>query len=172
VNKFIDKYIQLRKEIDGKCTQLWDQHIKNMQCRAGCSLCCQSFKILPVEYDSIKILLKEQVFNINKHAKKTECKFLVNKECSIYENRPIICRTHGYPLARFNEEYDAYDISHCHLNFIGFPLEKFKSSNVYFEDENNRKLYLLNQEYLKENPEKEYDPIQLIELNDLASQNL
>ena len=73
-------------------------------------------------------------------------------------------------MARFNEEYDAYDMSYCQLNFVNFPLEKFNADNVYFEDDYNSKLYKLNQEFLKEIPEKDYDPIQLVELNDLVDE--
>lgn len=170
IKTHLDKYLALRSKIDAACENLLAQHYKNMQCKSGCSSCCQAFKILPIEYESIKASIGNLSLIINKKAKKDECKFLVDNKCSIYEHRPVICRSHGYPMARFNEEYDAYDMSYCKLNFIDFLLEKFNADNVYFEDDFNARLYKLNQDFLKVIPEKDYDPIQLIELNDIADE--
>ncbi len=158
----------MRTEIDEACSKLWRLHSNSMQCQSGCSSCCQAFKILPVEYESIKENLKNLSFKINSEAKQGECKFLVDNKCQIYEHRPIICRTHGYPLVRLNEELEEYEVSYCPLNFKDYPLENFNSENVFFEDTFNSKLYQLNKDYLIDTSNDDYDAGQLLKLNSLA----
>jgi Fe-S-cluster containining protein len=71
-------------------------------CKKGCSYCCHlSIPIYAFEArfigESIKVNPVELKHNIrrdsNKFSEKTPCTFLVNNECSIYENRPLACRT-------------------------------------------------------------------------------
>ena len=163
------EYKDLREEIDTTCNQLRKLHKEEMVCKDGCDSCCRSFKILPVEYHSIKKAINNSDIEINRKAKKGECKFLVNKRCTIYSERPIICRTHGYPLVRLNEETEAYEVSFCKLNFSNFPLIKFNESNVLFEDTFNSKLYMLNKRFVKELKQENYDAIELLELNNLTT---
>lgn len=137
-----------------------------MKCGAGCSSCCQAFKILPIEYEYIQQQLKLNNITTTNKVKKGECKYLIDNKCSIYEYRPIICRTHGFPLVRLNEEVEEYEVSFCELNFIKFPLEQFNANNVFFEDTYNSKLLQLNNKYLSAQKEQKYDPGQLLEVND------
>lgn len=167
--KYFQKYLKIRDSIDNSCKKLWGIHSKHMKCRKGCSMCCQSFKVLPVEFNTIQKAIAGKDVQVNKKASEGQCKFLVNNSCSIYENRPVICRTHGYPLVRINEETEAYEVSYCELNFVGYPLEKFKHTNVFFEDTANSKLYMLNKEFIEASGESEYDPVELIALNNLKT---
>jgi len=166
LNKHLEEYKALRDEIDSKCSELWSMHKSNMQCGAGCSSCCQAFKILPVEFDYINQKLKEEGIDTDKPFKKGECKYLVDNKCSIYAHRPIICRTHGYPLVRLNEEVEEYEVSYCQLNFKSFSLEKFNANNVFFEDTYNSKLFQVNKNYLDSLPNTDCEQGQLLELND------
>jgi Fe-S-cluster containining protein len=168
--KYFNDYIDLRNQIDSECDKLLEKHSSNMKCDLGCSSCCQSFKIFPIEFDWIKSQIQKTNPSINKNTNNDECCFLVDDKCTIYEHRPIICRTHGFPLARFNEEYEAFDILYCQLNFENYPLSNFNNNNVYFEDTNNNKLYKINQEYLNNNLLNKYDAIQLININDLIKE--
>jgi Fe-S-cluster containining protein len=171
-SEFISDYKLLRDEIDAKCARLWNLHLSQMNCKEGCSQCCQAFKILPVEFHAIQSSLDGNEIAVNKNKKSDQCKFLNEKTCSIYENRPIICRTHGYPLIRLNEEAGAYEVSFCELNFIDYKLEKFNRNNVFYEDKYNSKLFMLNKRFIQHIPEKMYDSIQLIELNDIGVKTL
>ncbi len=167
MKKHFEQFEKIRERIDEQCARLWEKHSKHMQCRAGCSMCCQSFKVLPLEFHYIQEKIQNKNIPINTNYKKGECKFLVDNTCMLYEERPIICRTHGYPLARLNEEASAYEISFCELNFKGFSLDKFTKQNVYFEDDFNSELFALNKEFIKEHHELDYDTIELIEVNKL-----
>lgn len=85
-------------------------------CKEGCSYCCEQgeypfseieFNYLLEEYKTLAPDIKQQIlFNIAKvneklSAHKTgkkfmyDCPFLINKRCSVYEHRGIICRTFG-----------------------------------------------------------------------------
>lgn len=161
------KYYGLREEIDKKCSQLWQYHKQHMNCRMGCSSCCQSFKILPIEFKVIEAALKDEDVAINHESKPTECKFLINGSCSIYNYRPIICRTHGYPLFRLNDEVEAYEVTHCPLNFKNFPFDNFNQENMFPEDTFNSKLFLMNKAFVRDLSEEEYGELELVELNKL-----
>lgn len=168
MKKHFEAYEEFVGDLEEKCSRLWDIHSKNMQCRAGCSSCCQSFKILPIEYYYIKEKIQGKKIEINKGAAEKECVFLVDNKCAIYEHRPMICRTHGYPLSRLNEEVEAYEISFCPLNFKQFNFEEFNVDNLFPEDEYNSKLFMLNKRFVAEFKVKKYESLQLVELNHLS----
>lgn len=84
-----------------------DYEIKNsvqLACKKGCSNCCKTHKDIPVYplelvgiywyviekvQGDTKRLLKEQ---LRRYKGETQCPFLVNDICSIYDMRPIACR--------------------------------------------------------------------------------
>lgn len=72
-----------------------------LHCREGCSSCCILESIMPVELIPILQWYGEQPVSIQqiiKQKKQTSCIFLHNDSCIIYPVRPVICRTHGYPV--------------------------------------------------------------------------
>ena len=86
-----------------------------LHCKEGCSHCCESgeypFTNLEFQYamvgykalsekekDIIQKKVKQIKIDKEKSTKETfmhECPFLIDKKCSIYKYRGIICRTHG-----------------------------------------------------------------------------
>ncbi len=167
MNPFFEEYFTLRNAIDLQCSTLWELYKNNMKCKQGCSKCCESFRILPLEFHAIQYISPDKTIKINTNASKTECVFLVRNKCAIYENRPIMCRTHGFPLVRLNEEAGAYEVSFCDLNFIRYKLSKFTEENVIQEDQINSKLFMLNKRFIQKNYPDKYEPLELIELNDI-----
>lgn len=141
-----NKYLELRRDIDTLCDKLYSVHSNNMLCAEGCSSCCMDFGILAIEFNYIKDTVDLDKVDLNNLLDKGECPFLVNKRCSIYQHRPIICRTHGFPLLQMGE--DSWELSVCDLNFTQVSEEYFSEENCYPQDLYNSKLYLLNQEYL------------------------
>jgi Fe-S-cluster containining protein len=166
-SEYFSLFKELRDKVDSKCNDLLSIHKKNMYCRRFCSKCCQLFKILPIEFHFIQENICDKNIAVNQDFKKDECKFLVNKECSIYEYRPIICRTHGYPLARFNDEAGAYEISYCDLNFKTMKLDDFNNENVFYEDDTNNEFYELNKAFIKNLKANKYDMIELLAVNNI-----
>ena len=93
--------------------------------------------------------------------------FLKNHRCTIYNSRPIICRTHGLPLLFTNNEAE-WELSACELNFQEFDLEKFTSKNTFPQDKFNSKLFLLNKAFINEFDEIKYGEFDLIPIKNLV----
>ncbi len=101
---------------------LTQRHRRHLCCRAGCSMCCHNvIHISPVE----AFLLKKRLLEISTEhlaaiaqnmAENNGCPLLINELCSLYDQRPIICRTHGLPHIMEFEDDDPI-IHYCELNF-------------------------------------------------------
>lgn len=171
--KYHTKYRALRKKIDALAEKLANEHATHMQCRMGCDLCCTDYGILPVEFYSILDELKKKKHKIAKVETDAEhnpskCIFLKNHSCTIYESRPVICRTHGLPLLFTNKDYE-WELSVCELNFTRFDDADFTPENTYPEDKFKSRLFMLNREFLTENPDgHNYGKYELIPLRKLA----
>lgn len=93
------------------------------QCRKGCSRCCHvDLSVFQLEAEAVTSWFekksaeeKEELRGLWSGIQPSEqCAFLVNDACTIYEARPLICRTQGLPL-RFHENGETYaDV--CPLN--------------------------------------------------------
>lgn len=78
-------------------------------CKEGCSHCCEygeypfteiEFNYLMIGYNNLDNKTKEIINNNIKNLQKDEngyyiCPFLINRKCSVYANRGIVCRTFG-----------------------------------------------------------------------------
>lgn len=169
-NRHFEKYNRLRNNIDQVSEKLYNQHKTHMQCRKGCDLCCMDYSILPLEFHFIKEELKKENFQPDKTPSgntDSSCIFLKNHECTIYKNRPVICRTHGLPLLFTNDDYE-WELSTCELNFRQFNYEKFNPDNTYPQDTYNSKLFMLNKSFISEPGNEKYNEFDLIPLKKLA----
>ncbi len=98
--KSIELYKKLIEKVEQFESKLLERYSSDISCRMGCDACCILESVFPVEAYVIF-----QAFN---SADKTPCDsagrvegrcvFLKNGICSIYGARPVICRTHGYPV--------------------------------------------------------------------------
>jgi len=164
------KYKNLVKEIDQHTASLENVHQKHMKCKNGCDLCCIDFSIFPIEFHYI-------LSELNKENKKPElaeksekeiCTFLKNHSCTIYKQRPVMCRTHGLPLLYANDDGD-FELSACELNFTEFDFEDFTMENTLPQDKYNSKLYILNRDFIADFTEKKYFEQDLIPLKELSN---
>lgn len=107
--KKYEKYL----ELIGRNLQKYFENQKDyIKCKPGCSFCCEKgqypFTKLEFEYAMLgyNTLNAEEKTIINSKIKKLketshdeefmyECPFLIDKKCSIYNHRGIICRIHG-----------------------------------------------------------------------------
>ncbi len=166
----LNNYKALREEIDASTFKLWNEHSSNMACKKGCDKCCLNFDVFPIEFDYIKQQLEALYPDVLSQSAPNEmgekCFFLKDHQCSIYEARPIICRTHGYPLLYMNEEGDQWELSHCELNFTDVDEDYFHEENCYAQDTFNSRLFMMNKEYIKtaHADKGEFDLIPLVDL--------
>lgn len=112
----------LQENASGFFDKVQSKYSAQMKCAEGCSKCCYTdISVFEVEAENIK-----EWFNSLDEQKKSElktlwqtpvesgaCSFLYNDRCSVYEARPIICRTQGAPLFLQAENI----LDYCPLNF-------------------------------------------------------
>ena len=165
------KYKILMDEIQQQTTYLEKMHNKHMKCRNGCALCCIDFSVFPVEFYFILNELKKKNFEPESdvNAENDICVFLKNNSCTIYQHRPIMCRTHGLPLLYANDDGE-FELSACELNFTEFDFDDFTDENTLPQDKYNSKLFLLNREFIAEFKDKKYGEFELISLKELGNQ--
>ncbi|MBK8808144.1 MAG: YkgJ family cysteine cluster protein [Bacteroidales bacterium] len=149
----LEDYLNLVKFVEQETERMQNLHTKHITCKKGCSSCCLSFRIFSVEKDIIYKTLLENDIALPLHNENTEttCKYLVNGDCSIYQYRPIMCRTHGFPLLYLNEDEDAYEFSGCELNFSTIDMSEVVIENCIMMDDINKKLFTINETYLADN---------------------
>ena len=169
---FLNGYKKLRDEVDQQCTKLEQEHANHIKCKSGCDFCCMNYNIFPIEFYSILTDLKHKQFNPAKISdskyNEQDCIFLFNHRCTIYDVRPIICRTHGLPLLYLNDD-DEWELSTCELNFQNYNFELFTNKNTFAQDTFNSKLFQLNRDYIKTIPEQGFTETDLISLKELTT---
>jgi uncharacterized protein len=145
----VQKYLELRKQLDAEITRLSRLHGPLLNCREGCSTCCTELTLLPLELDVIRRCctrldkIQQKILNQQAGAG-PDCPFLHRQRCLIYPDRPIICRTHGLPLAYVDPDREVVEVSACPINF---PAEyEFATEELLFLDPYNERLLQINVE--------------------------
>lgn len=169
LGRFEAEYNAVINEIDQQSKHLTSIHSKHLQCKKGCDLCCMDYRIFPVEFYTILNRIKKDKAFLKPEEKedKNSCIFLKNHACTIYENRPVICRTHGLPLLSINDD-DEWELSNCELNFTEFDFNEFDAENTFPMDRFNSKLFILNKKFVSESGDKKYNEFDLIPLKTLV----
>lgn len=112
----------LQENASGFFDKVANKYSAEMKCKEGCSKCCYTdISVFEVEAKRIEEWLQSQSEEKQVELKKLwklpvekgACSFLYNDSCSIYEARPVICRTQGAPL--FVQVDNVLD--YCPLNF-------------------------------------------------------
>ncbi len=101
----------------------------------------------------IRARVQEQALEVIKREARGElvsCPLLVNDRCSIYEARPLICRTQGLPLL-LEAEDGGLEVDFCPLNFTGAgAVDDLDEDHLAPLDALNLRLSLLNLEHCRE----------------------
>lgn len=122
------EYESLTLAIEDFASDVAKQHRQHINCRRGCFLCCVPPETLfriegELVRDAVGGLSEEQRERIRERVEDSErtlCPLLEDGACSIYESRPMICRTQGLPLAQQNGD-EAFELDYCRLNFVTVP---------------------------------------------------
>lgn len=146
---FLRQYRDLVRRIDGEINRTAALHGGRLRCAPGCSQCCTISSVLPLEAE----LLRQAVDRLDEQVKKkmhaqaagSPCPLLVDRLCVVYQSRPIICRTHGLPIAYVDDELQSIEVSACPLNFA--DEYDFDRQELFFIDPFNGELVSLNEEY-------------------------
>ena len=112
-----EKYLE---KLDKKLEEFFEMHKEHIFCKKGCSDCCEKGDY-PLSQAELEYLMKGYIAldsdtkkivqnNIKNMQEGMACPFLINKSCSVYQYRPLVCRTFG--LAYFYKEH-VIKIPHC-----------------------------------------------------------
>lgn len=150
-----ERYQDLIRLLDQEFLRIKAEHGSRIRCRPGCAECCLRFSVLPLEAavlreavetmaEEIQSLIRNQAVN----QESPSCPLLVDERCSAYDFRPVICRTHGLPLAYIDEELQIIEVSACPINFDRDAL--FTEEDLLPMDRYNRRLAELNSSFCRE----------------------
>lgn len=113
----------LYKKVSDFEAQISSEALAFSQCKKGCSKCCYTdISVFEVEAGSIRNwfsgLSTEQKKNLldkwNNPPNEGACALLHEESCTIYEARPLICRTQGLAMTFKDEAQQFIDV--CPLN--------------------------------------------------------
>ena len=121
----LTNYDHLVAKIDAICRRIHRTYGSHMACQKGCADCCRHISVFPVEAAALSRALnrlpRDEVAAIRDVARLAApsgtCPLLKNNVCRLYDHRPIICRTHGFPVLVVQAGRQSVDF--CPLNFKG-----------------------------------------------------
>nr|WP_320190128.1 YkgJ family cysteine cluster protein [uncultured Desulfobacter sp.] len=150
LDSLLKNYTDLIKRVDEHIQRLARVHKDRLACKKGCDECCRHLSLFPVEAFALsrafsrldagcrgKVLEQAQQ---NDRA----CPLLVDHVCMVYEARPIICRTHGYPL--YMEKEGRAVVDFCPKNFKG--VKTLDHSDMLDLDRMNTLLNAVNSHFI------------------------
>ncbi len=152
IEALLANYRQLVAKVDGHCAAVAASHAEHLACRPGCDACCRHLTVFAVE----AVHLARRLAGLSSEARKAlvqgagqaaatgPCPLLAGNLCQLYEDRPLICRTHGLPLLVKGE--DGSRIDFCPENFRG--LEELPAAAVLDLERLNLMLAAINREFL------------------------
>lgn len=137
-----DEYVSLVSDLDRLIVALSQRLQGLITCAPGCSSCCRRFSVLPLE----AALLKGTAIAASTRIQgEDSCPFLSEGLCSIYIQRPLICRTQGLPIGYIDETHERIEVSACPLNFA--EDHHFDYEDLLLLDPINHRLAALNGSY-------------------------
>ena len=147
-------------------------HGPGIVCRSGCADCCRNLTVWPVEFAAILEDLRSAGFPTPVFDEGASCGFLREGLCQIYPFRPLICRTHGLPIAFEHESPEEPEIavSFCPKNFRDWEQKglTFGPDNTLQIDRLNERLSRIHLEFLAENQDEGLTVSTRIELQELV----
>ncbi len=147
----LKNYNALLKKVDDKFQDIYGRHKDQFQCQKGCYSCCKKdLTVSGVEALQIKNFIQshQEVLSLDK-GKEGYCEFLSERgECLVYPVRPIICRSHGAPIA-YKDAIDDVDSRQyrdvCDLNFTEVDIHDLDPQDIMNIDTVNVLLAVINQ---------------------------
>lgn len=148
----LSNYRSLLKKIEVHIQHMEKTYAGLMACKKGCDTCCKFLSLFPVEalalangFNQLSPEKKEAVIRKIKREDQAECPLLINSECVLYSERPVICRTHGYPI--YMEKEGEAQIDFCPKNFKG--IISFSNDALLNIDQLNMLLTAVNRLFLE-----------------------
>ncbi len=122
-DELFQNYTTLLARVDAHIAKVLKTQAQQITCKKGCDDCCRFLNLFPVEAFALsrafKALPEKDQNRIQKKAEQGEdqCPLLIDHICMLYQARPVICRTHGFPIY-MNKKGDVM-VDFCPENFKG-----------------------------------------------------
>ncbi len=99
--KSIKLYNSMIEKLDLHEAKLLGKYGEHIHCERGCNSCCILESVFPVDAFVIYNYFVSGRINVESLSFDEipgRCVFVKDGACSVYSARPVICRTHGYPV--------------------------------------------------------------------------
>jgi hypothetical protein len=116
--------VVLRRRVDAHFEAAVLRSPEQFRCAPGCDMCCEAgLGVFGIEADRIRAALSDlgardpatrarvRAQGLAAH-ERDRCALLVDGRCSVYADRPLLCRSHGLPVIGPDAE-----VRGCPLNF-------------------------------------------------------
>lgn len=150
LDELFKNYNDLLSRVDAHITGVMKTQATHIACQNKCDDCCRFLSLFPVEAFALSRAfadLPEQVrVRILKKAGQgdEQCPLLIDHSCMLYPARPVICRTHGFPIYMKKKEKVMVDF--CPKNFKG--VSNLPKEVILDIDQLNTILSAVNQHFL------------------------
>ncbi len=150
LNLLLKNYNDLLKRVDAHIKQVEKSYSDEIVCKKGCDSCCRFLNLFPVEAFALSAAFIEMdksrrnLVMAGLEKKADDCPLLIQGQCLLYEARPIICRTHGYPL--YFEKNGEIMVDFCPKNFKG--MTSFPKEVLFDLEQLNTLLAAINKQFL------------------------
>ena len=150
----LDHYRSLLRRVDEFAAGVFREYGRSMACSPGCDSCCTLETVNAIE---AWVLLSHaaSLGSAERNAirrlaadgpgERGECVLLSNGLCTVYDARPIICRTHGLPV------YVDGTVDFCPGNF--HDVGRIESPFILGLDALNTMLGAVNLQFQREHPD-------------------
>ncbi|GAB4304618.1 MAG: hypothetical protein Fur0034_21640 [Desulfuromonadia bacterium] len=145
-------YRALCLRVDRFCDGIREKLADQLACRKGCDSCCRHISLFPVEAVALRMALddlpREMVETLRARVGGGEsdaCPLLMDGGCVVYASRPVICRTHGFPLIVRDGDRTMVDV--CPLNCTG--IDSLSGDSVLDLDRLTLLLVAVNADFVK-----------------------
>ena len=120
----------LYQKVAAHAERIGSAYPDKLACRAGCAGCCATDRtVVDVEFARLRAAVDRLPAGARARLGKGRgCTMLVDDRCAVYADRPLICRSHGLPVAPGEEDGPPRDT--CPLNFTDGSLALIPDGDV------------------------------------------
>jgi hypothetical protein len=142
---------QLYDELAERTRALDRVHADRLQCGRGCSACCvDDITVFEIEAQNIRTRFESLLREETPHPHGA-CAFLDGEgACRVYDARPYVCRTQGYPLRWIDDADPDHPVERrdiCPLNETNEPIEALPEADCWTLGPFEGRLAVLQQRY-------------------------
>lgn len=151
LHRALKNYHDFLERVDALVRHIEEKYPESIACKKGCDTCCRFLTLFPVEAFALSSAFKQLPEEIRDviagQLEKTPdaCPLLADKACLLYDQRPVICRTHGYPI--YMEKDGTPLVDFCPKNFKG--VTSFPKDALIGIEQLNTLLAAINNHFLE-----------------------